>query len=132
MTNVRKPLVYASTNMSFERRVGEYLLEKNAHFLEGYHVNRLYETMVGELLREYFLKNDRTVTVHIASSHDDFFSGSDFIITKGTQSVRIDLSLGSGRIHALEENYSLKSIEYKVRKFHESAGIPEEYFATIK
>ncbi len=91
MQKERQRLKYASSDFQYENRVA-YVRLDNPEPNELFNQYQIYETIVGEMLYKYFLKYDPEVSVHIASAHDDIFSGSDFIVCKGDSCVRIDLT----------------------------------------
>lgn len=127
----RQRLGYASPDFRYESRVAYVRLDR-PQSTEAFNKNKMYETIAWKLLYEYFRKIDPEVSVFITSTHDDIFSGCDFVICKDDLCVRIDLTTGVDRLKSFEQNLSLMTISKKVEKFYDNPGIPYEFFASVK
>ncbi len=102
---------------------------------EIYYENKLYETVVGALLREYFGKRDPRMKFYYASKYDDYCSSSDYIVNKpGSRDeyVRIDLTVSEAEVLSFEQNHSHPTLNKKINRFQNSSGIPEEFFEVVK
>jgi hypothetical protein len=134
MEKERKHTTYASKNLSYQTKANRYQ-ETILKSPVSYYENRLFETVVGSLIRKYLsLNNPKTIFYH-TSPHDDFFSGADHIVSQPDNSsefVRIDLTVGDGRIRSLEKSCPLQTINKKITGFHTRPGIPEEFFEAIR
>ena len=92
-----RKFTYSSDNLMY-RYQANIFQEELAKSPEAYYENRLYETIVGSLLRKYLSKNGSNSNFYYASKYDDYFSSCDYIIGGEEGAIRIDLTVSSGRI----------------------------------
>lgn len=88
---------YASNDITFQYYANRYE-QGITRSREVYYQNKLFEVVVGAILREYLVKNDPKTTFYYASKYDDLFSAFDYMVCSGNESVRIDLTMTKGRI----------------------------------
>lgn len=125
---------YVSNLMMYQQRVHFFQDEIITTSLEEYYENRLYETIVGSLLRKYLSKDDPDNVFYYTSQHDDYYSACDYIVSQpGNRGklVRIDLTVSNSEIRSFEDNYTQATMSKKIRLFHRGSGIPEEFFQSV-
>lgn len=88
---------YASDDMTFQYHAKNFQ-EEIIRPPEVYYQNRLFEVMIGAILREFLLKNDSEASFYYASKYDDLFAAFDYIVCIKDEYVRIDLTMTKGKI----------------------------------
>lgn len=101
---------------------------------ESYYENRLYETVVGALLRSYLAKRNPNSAFYYTSRYDDYRSACDYIVSPSGRPedfVRIDLTVGDSAIRSFEQNHTLPTIQSKIERFSKNSGVSKEFFDAV-
>lgn len=125
---------YKSDKLLFEaetmRAEGSWKMQSTSWELEARHLNHLFETMVGEIIRIYVQK--RGGAFYFASKHDDICNGVDYIISfDGIHYIGVDLVVTHCRLWDFEKTLQHETVAKKRMNFDQKNRIPQEFFSTV-